>query len=309
MESKAPLGYIELDNGAKAVYVMNDLFLNYTFESEEHWEEFRLMVNMLIEPYFQKHPTTIVTLINGRLHLETQYKFYINTQNTTRNQDFRATEIDAEQFKYVEFQNRAQTKPPIEERALEYFVLGVGKSKGKIANQIWVLASDVEPVLQGETFMNYILKDESTNKIYPGTSGMMFISLTKLSKEKTPAGELALFLLGKLKNPVNEDVKRIADMFKKSFEAFKDDKEVKNTMSIAEKYRNEGWIDGMDAGIAKGREEGREEGREKGREEGVSIGALGIIELIKGGLSPDEALRKFNENREAMTAPSVKSTA
>ena len=86
---------------------------------------------------------------------------------------------------------------------------------------------------------------------------------------------MPVFLLGKVKNPVNKDVKRIADVFKKSFEAFKDDKEVKNTMSIAEKYRNEGWIDGMDAGIAKGREEGREEG--------VSIGALEIVELIKGG--------------------------
>jgi len=75
--------------------------------------------------------------------------------------------------------------------------------------------------------------------------------------------------------PQSADVKQIASTFNSSFELFKSDKEVKNTMTIADKYRNEGWL----------------EGREEGREEG----ALKIVELIKSGLTPEEALRKVNE--------------
>ena len=167
MATKTPLGYIELENGLKEVHALNDLFLNFTFEKEEHWEEFRLMVNILLDEYIKENPTTIATLIEGKIYLETQYKFYINTQNKTRNQDFKLDEIERSRLKYVELQNKATTEPPIPERAMEYFVLGVGQGKGKIANQIWILASDAESVLQEETFMNYILKDETTNKVYP----------------------------------------------------------------------------------------------------------------------------------------------
>jgi len=82
-------------------------------------------------------------------------------------------------LKYVEFQNKATSKPPIPDRAIEYFVLSIGNNPGKIVTQIWLLASDADSVLQEETFMNYILKDEATNKVFPNSSSIMFISLTK----------------------------------------------------------------------------------------------------------------------------------
>lgn len=288
MAAKTPLGFIELDNGSKEVHVMDDLLLNFTFDKVENWEEFRLMMNILLDEYRKETPATVVTLIEGKIHIETQYKFYINTQNTTRNQDFKLDETESNRLKYIEFQNRAKTKTPLELRAVEYFVLGVGQNPGKIANQIWVLASDVDAVLQEGTFMNYILKDESTNKMYPDTSGIMFISLTKLSKKKSLAGELALFLLGKLSAPESEEVKRIASTFNASFAAFKDDKEVKNAMTIAEKHRNEGWVDGKEEGLAEGLAEGFAEGTSK------------MLDLIKSGLSPDEAFHKINEERTAL---------
>ena len=83
-----------------------------------------------------------------------------------------------------------------------------------------------------------------------------------------------MFLLGRLLTPQSEAVKRIAQAFNTSFEVFREDKEVKNAMTIAEKYRNEGWVDGEEAGVNK------------------------IAELIKSGLSVDEALHKFNEERK-----------
>jgi len=50
---------------------------------------------------------------------------------------------------YIEFQNKATTNPPIPVRSVEYFGLGIGHSKGKTANQIWLLAEDVGAVLVG----------------------------------------------------------------------------------------------------------------------------------------------------------------
>ena len=84
-------------------------------------------------------------------------------------------------------------------------------------------------------------------------------------------------------------------------------------MTIAEKYRNEGWVEGREEGreegIAEGREEGREEGIVEGAEKGANAGANKIIELIKSGLSPDEALRKFNEESKILVTSLVKSHA
>ena len=102
-----------------------------------------------------------------------------------------------------------------------------------------------------------------------------------------------MFLLGKLATPQSEEVKRNAQTFNTSFELFKNDKEVKNTMTITEKYRNEGWVDG----------------KEEGLDEGVSAGTSKMLELIKSGLSPDEAFRRINEERTTLVTSLVKSHA
>jgi len=81
-------------------------------------------------------------------------------------------------------------------RSVEYFGLGIGHSKGKIANQLWLLAEDVDSVIYAHPFAHYILKDEVTGKDHPTTSGIMYVSLRKLSQEQGPAGELASYLLG-----------------------------------------------------------------------------------------------------------------
>jgi len=299
MATKTPLGFVELDSGSMEIFALDDLFLNFTFENEENWEEFRLMMNILLEEYIKLNPTTVATLIEGAIRIKTQYKFYINAKkkNKTRNQDFESDELDMNRLKYVEFQNKATSKPPIPDRAFEYFVLSIGKNPGKAVTQIWLLASDAESVLQEETFMNYILKDEATNKAFPNSSSIMFISLTKLSQQKNLAGELALFLLGKLAAPQSDEVKRIAKTFNTSFQAFKDDKEVKNAMTIAEKHRNEGWVDGKEEGIT------------EGASKGVNVGANRIVELIKSGLSPDEALRKVSEENSTLVTALVHSPA
>ena len=66
-------------------------------------------------------------------------------------------------------------------------------------------------------------------------------------------------------------------------------------MTLAEKWRNEGWANGYEKRYA------------EGFEEGVRVGTSKIMELIKSGLSPDEALRKFNEEHTALGKPLAQS--
>ena len=200
----------------------------------------------------------------------------MDIQNATREQDIKIAEDEAEAT-YIEFQNRARTEIPIEIRSVEYFGLGIGHNKGKLANQIWLLAEDVESVLHGKTFTRYILKDEITEKEHPTTSGIMYVSLEKLSKEESPAGELASFLLGKTSNPKNEVVEKITKAFNAGFDAFKSDKEVVKVLSARER----GWFEGL--------------------VEGEARGATRLAELIKSGLTVDEALLRINENQNDVT--------
>ena len=114
----------------------------------------------------------------------------------------------------------------------------------------------------------------------------MFISLKRLSRESTVAGELASFLLGKTSEIKNEKVKQIADTLTKSCDEFCIDKGVKKSMSVAEELRMEGRLEGIEEGI------------QQGIQQGVQQGVTMLAELIKAGLSLEEALEKVNGNTE-----------
>ena len=88
-----PLGYVELDNGQKAIYPMNDIFLNYTFEKTANWESLRLTVNLIIEAYRQLKPDTKLKPVTGKIQVRTQFKHMLSTDGkTTRDQDIKLTE-------------------------------------------------------------------------------------------------------------------------------------------------------------------------------------------------------------------------
>jgi len=282
-ENATPLGYIDLAGGSKAIYPMNDIFLNYTFENPEHWESLRLTANIIIASFRSKNPGTSATPIEGAVKVRTQFRHLLGAGNATRDQDIKL-EADAGASAYMEFQIRATTDPPVEIRSVEYFGLAIGHSKGKIANQIWLLANDVDAVLFNEIFARYVLKDEVTGNAHPSTSGIMYVSLTKLSEEESPAGELASLLLGKNPNPRDKNVKKIAEALKSSFGSFKMDKDVVNVMTLAERYRGEGLAEGEARGEAKG----------------MSKAADQMLALIKSGIDPEEALNIIKSNAEGL---------
>jgi len=278
--TKTPMGYIELSNGSKAIYPMNDIFLNYTFEKAAYWETLRTAINILIEAYALQQPKTKIKPIQGIIEVKTQYQYLLDIQNTTKDQDIKIITPNSEAT-YIEFQNRARPDIPIEIRSVEYFGLGIGHSKGKLANQIWLLAEDVEAVLHGQIFARYVLKDEATLASHPTESGILYVSLAKLSQEDTPAGELASFLLGKATTPRHNNIQSITQDFISSFNNFKSDKEAVNMLSLYERAKSEGRSEGRSEGWSEGRYEGRQEGWQEGRLEGINIKALTIARNMK----------------------------
>ncbi|MCL2500883.1 MAG: hypothetical protein FWE90_11215 [Defluviitaleaceae bacterium] len=258
-----PIGYVELPNGSKAIYPMNDIFLNFTFENAAYWETLRTTVNLLIEAYRVHNPETRLKPIEGTIHVRTQFKHMVDINNTTKDQDIKLTDED-EGSTYIEFQNRGKTDIPIEIRSMKYFGLGIGQGKGRTANQMWLLAEDVDSVLQRNTFARYILKDESTGNMHPTDSGILYISLRGLSKEHTPAGELALYLLGKESEPVHKEVQAIINAFQASFHEFKESKEAVRMLSLYERAINEGRYEGIEEGIKLGEARGEARGEFKG---------------------------------------------
>jgi len=161
MKQKKPLGYIDLEDNRKAIYATNDLFLNYTFKDEKNWEALRDIVNILVNAYKEMIPETAMKPIEGTIKVETQYMYYLNTRNATKDQDLKLSHIEESKLTYIEFQNRAITVPPIVNRAMEYFVLGIRQGKGKTADQIWLLSEDVETLLHGGTFTNYVIRGDA----------------------------------------------------------------------------------------------------------------------------------------------------
>jgi hypothetical protein len=120
------------------------------------------------------------------------------------------------------------------------------------ANQIWLLAKDVSSVLFDNPFSRHILTDEVTGNTHPNTSCIMYVSLSRLSKEKSVAGELARFLLGKSNDDIGDEVvKQVMQQFSTSFEAFKADKEVATAMLVKDRFLEEGIEKGLALGEIK----------------------------------------------------------
>ena len=277
--NKIPLGYIELDNGAKAITPMNDLFLNYLFENPENWEALRNTVNIMLDEYKSRNPATKAALVTGKIKVETQYKYLSSASAIPKAQDIKmATDNE---LTYIEFHNYESHNSPVAVRSVEYFGLAIGRSKGKTANQIWFLAEKSESVLKGKIFARYILKDEETGESHPDDSGILYISLSKLAEENSIAGELAGFLLGKATDPKSEEVKKIAERFKTGFSTFSADKEVKMFLSL------------KDRGVMEGRVEGEAKGITKGIAKGLSAAADEFFELLAQGFTPEEARDKI----------------
>ena len=69
-ENKTPLGHIQLKNGLKAIYPMNDIFAMYMFQYPEHWEDLKLLVNLIITAYIGVKPNTRLQPVEGDVTID-----------------------------------------------------------------------------------------------------------------------------------------------------------------------------------------------------------------------------------------------
>ena len=90
---REPLGYVDLEEWIKRVEVMNDIFLNYTYNKRENWETLRLKTNIFYGEYISRTENTNISLIEGDIIVDTQYDYLIDEKNVTRRQDFKVTTL------------------------------------------------------------------------------------------------------------------------------------------------------------------------------------------------------------------------
>ena len=152
-----PLGHVDLPTGKYAVFPMNDIFLNYTFENEKNWEALRQIVNIFTKDFIEKYPGSTARPITGDIKVRTQYKQLVTGDpKKALSQDIHILE-NCKDATYTEFQIKAATKPIIDVRSVKYYGLGLSQSSG-LANQLWLLAEDVESLLHGFPMTYYSLK-------------------------------------------------------------------------------------------------------------------------------------------------------
>ena len=245
------LGQFELLNGQILdVEYMRDLFLTHCFREKSNWGILKDILNIMLKEYMTRLPSTKASLIEDIAEVVTQYDYFLGKVDK-RTQDAKITESSGKKT-FVEFQNRVNTKIPIYVRALQYFALGHSLGCEGVSNQVWFLAENDDKVLRGQVFKNYLLKDEENWDNYPNPSGILFISLKRLARDNSQAGELAALLLGENPAPTDDSVKEIADGFKKHFANFKKDKEVESAMTRLEEERVNAESVGEARGLALG---------------------------------------------------------
>jgi hypothetical protein len=236
---KRPLGYVSLLNDKqKAVYPLDDIFVNYTFEKEENWANLRTMINIILDAYSAKYNRRDgFHYVDEAVVVRTQYQHYVKNTSKQPTQDIKIDEHKAGNLTFVEVQNKAASNPPISIRASEYSGLAINKAgRGAAVSQIWLLGENDENVLHGQTISNYRMVEENTGEYYPRALNTMFVSLPRLARETGLGGELSRVLTGEAPEPENlsDEIKGIAEMFSHEFESFKRDEEVVKVMTIVE---------------------------------------------------------------------------
>ena len=258
-KSKAIGAVTLLDGTERYIQPMYSILLNYTFKDEKNWNYLKNLINIYLETYNEIGGK--VSLIGDNIKVSTEYEYWVSGKERSRRQDFRVDEKD--NITFIEFQNDNKCNPPIQDRSVQYFGLGVGQQIGGVSNQIWMLAKPVEELLHGQPISCYRLLDERKGFAHPNKSYIMFVDVHKLANEYEglEVQEISKFLLnGKAIPEHNERAIDIAKILYNSFIDLKNDREVLKAMTLKED-------------LEKQAEERERLGREEGREEG-SISAL-----------------------------------
>jgi len=259
--NKKPLGYISLlNNTQKAIYPMDDFFINYAFYKKENWGHLRNILNIFLDAYAVKYDKKDgFHFVDENIVVETQYEHYLKNTTKQQTQDIKIDEIRNSDQTYIEFQNKTTSKPPIAIRASNYNGLAINKAKDDTkTSQIWLLGENDDNVLRGQAISNFRMREENTGEYYPRDVNIMFVSLPRLAEEIGICGELARLLMGSDSTEISDELKPIIGMFKHEYEVFKENEEVIQSMTVIEERFVAGKEEGREEGIALGESKGAE---------------------------------------------------
>ena len=241
---KVPLGYVTVNsekvhNKKLPVYRMTDIFTNYAFDKKENWVYLKNIVNVFLEEY-NKTAKNKIELITDDVEVETQIEHYKNleTLKPKKRQDFELKEKYHKKF--LELQNRKDTKPILIIRSLQYLGIPLSNLKDendntKSVTQIWILGQNQLDVSKNKAITNFELVDSETKESYPIKTNMLFITLPICVKElEGEAKELASFLMDYETELTYKGTKELANMLEKELENFRQEKGLVNMMSILE---------------------------------------------------------------------------
>ena len=300
-KSKAIGSVTLLDGTERYIQPMHSILLNYTFEDKKNWKYLKDLINIYLETYNEIGGD--VSLIGDDIKVATEYEYWVSGKERSRRQDFLIEE--GGDITYIEFQNDNKCSPPIQDRSIQYFGLGVGQKIGGISNQIWVLAKPVEELLHGQSMTCYKLLEERKGFAHPNKSYIMFVDLEKLANEYEglEVQEMSKFLLnGKAKPEYNERAIDIAETLCNGFIDLKNNREVVEAMTLKEELERQAE-ERERIGREEGEQKGREEGEQRGREEGEQRGRLETAKsLLKENSPIDFIMRVTNLSREQINS-------
>ena len=81
--------------------------------------------------------------------------------------------------------------------------------------------------------------DEVNHHPHPNINNVLYVNLERLAQADTQAGELANVLIGEIETPIDPKVKLILKNLKSSFEGFREDNKVRDTMTRKEEIAAE----------------------------------------------------------------------
>ena len=262
------------------VRATNGLFTRQVFTKKGNEQLVKDYVNIFIQYILEHNSKSSLELLGDNIEITAEYNYYTKSKGINPSQDFKVK--DGNKLLYLEIQTEVDKDNPLYGRALMYYALSFVEAIGtkfEKKNQLWLCIKCEDSIVNNElAFEEYSLLGNTTGRLYPKTSSISIIDLSKLSSLNiiSDAVDLAKYLIY-LQEPLRSKVKDISEKLQFNFEELKKDKERITELEEFNLAHYEGLSEGRAEGLAKGREEGRKEGFE----EGIAKGVLYLYKEVK----------------------------
>ena len=240
------------------VRATNGLFTRYVFTKKGNEPLVKRYMNVFIYYVLKNNSLSNLELLGDNIEITAEYNYYKNKRGMQPTQDFKV--VDDNRVIYLEIQTEIDTKNPLFGRAIIYYALSITEAIGTTyekTNQLWLCVNCEDGIVDNSlAFEEYLFRGSITGKVYPKTSSITVIDLSKLSKSNLdfPAVRLAKYLVT-LEYTQNSDIQDIVTHLQNSFDEIKKDKQRVIELEDYNIAHYEGRTEGRAEGISQGRAE------------------------------------------------------